>query len=438
MFRKHNVHIQELLSGALVAFIMKVVAAGAVFGLNVMLARMLGADGSGIFFLAYTILLIVATIGRFGMDNALIRFIATSHSLGSIGQVLGVYQIAMVCSFVFAGCLSLTLYFLSPWISVVVFSKVELQYPLSVMALAVVPMALGLLHAFALQGLKKISEAVFILSVSIPILTCLLSFFLIPKYGINGAAWGCFAATIITLVLGKFFWHRQTSILSGKNYTPKFERAELFKSSFPLFGAAMMNLVILWSPMLFLGAWETEENLGVYSAANRTAMLTSFVLVAVNSIAAPKFAALYKQGEFEALQDVVFNSSKIMILFASPILLVFIFFPELILSVFGAEFEQGATVLVILAVGQFINVSTGLVGCLLMMSGHEALMRNNFVFCAIFGVILNMLLIPKYGILGAAVSGAFVLAMQNTIDMVLVWKKLRIAMIPLPAFLGIK
>ena len=296
------------------------------------------------------------------------------------------------------------------------------------MAIAVVPLALLTLHAHALQGLKKIAESISILSVTVPLLTCLIAIFFVPSYGINAAVLGYLFATIATLLLGRWFW--QTAVDSFKTQLAGFDRSELLASSMPLFGVVLMNMVITWSPMLFLGVWESSENVGIYSAASRTAMLTSFVLVAVNSIAAPKFAALYQQGDIQALGNVARDSAKIMIVLASPALLLFLLFPEWVLSVFGEEFKQGAVVLMILSVGQFINVATGSVGYLLMMSGHERLMRNNLLFCAIVCVLLNLWLIPNYGIVGAAISAAITLSMQNIIAMILVSNKLNIMTVP--------
>ena len=421
-------HMQELFHGATVAFVLKVIAAGIAFGLNIVLARFLGADGTGIFFLAFTIVTITATVGRVGMENTLVRFVASNIAAECPGKVLGVYQKAMLYSFSAAAIVSVLLYLLAPWMSETVFRKPELDQPLTTMALAVVPLALLTLHAHALQGLKKIAASISVLSIYVPLLTCALAILFVPTYGIDGAVGAYLLVTIVVMFLGRWLWQRST--LPFRMHTAEFNTSELLSSSMPLFGATLMNMVITWSPILFLGVWESTENIGIYSAASRTAMLTSFVLIAVNNIAAPKFAALYEQGNMEALGSVARKSAKIMILLASPALLLFLLIPEFILSAFGEEFEKGAVVLMILAVGQFINVATGSVGYLLMMSGNEHLMRNNLIFCAIAAVLLNLWLIPRFGILGGAVGAACMLSMQNLISMMMVWKKLNITTLP--------
>ena len=422
-------HMQELLRGASIAFFLKILAAGLAFGLNVALARLLGAEGSGIFFLAFTILVIASTIGKVGMGTSLVRFIAANVVTKKPDKILGVYQKAILYSLITTVGLSTTLYLLAPWMSNVIFSKPELAQPLSIMVIAIVPMTLLALHADALQGLKRIAASVTVLSIVVPMLSCLSAIIFVPSYGINAAAWGCLLAAIFTLLLGRWFWKNATK--SWQSETAQFDTRELLASSMPLLGASTVYLIVTWSPILLLGVWESNENVGIYSAAYRVAMLTSFVLIAVNSIAAPKFSELYQKNDIIALSAVARNATKMMALSATPVLLVFLIFPELILSIFGEKFKEGAVVLSILAIGQFVNVATGSVGYILNMCGYERLMRNNLIFCALVGIPLSVVLIKSYGIVGGAVATAILLSMQNLIAMVLVKRKLGISMLPL-------
>ena len=164
--------------------------------------------------------------------------------------------------------------------------------------------------------------------------------------------------------------------------------------------------------------------------ANRAAALTSFVLMGVNSISAPKFAALYEQGDLVTLGRIARNSAKLMALAAAPFLLVCLTFPAWIMGLFGAQFTAGGTILAVLAAGQYVNVVTGSVGFLLMMCGYEAAYRNNFVLCTVLSLLLNGLLVPRLGVLGAAIATAVTLATQNVIAAILVWRKLGVMTIP--------
>lgn len=120
-----------------------------------------------------------------------------------------------------------------------------------------------------------------------------------------------------------------------------------------------------------------------------------------------------------------------MIMFAAPVLLLFIVAPSWVMGLFGPEFTTGGTVLLVLALGQFINVATGSVGFVLIMTGNERLARNNTVIAATVSLVLNVLLIPRLGALGAAIATAASIASLNLSAAYLVKRQLGILTIPL-------
>jgi O-antigen/teichoic acid export membrane protein len=190
-----------------------------------------------------------------------------------------------------------------------------------------------------------------------------------------------------------------------------------------MLGVGILNLTVTWSSQIMLGVWANNADVAVYNVAQRTAMLTTFVLIAVNSIAAPKFAAMYRAGQHDALRRTAINSSRLMVLFAVLPLTFLLTFSEPILSIFGTEFTSGSVPLRILAIGQFINVATGSVGYLLAMTGHEKLLRNNVAIAAATTLVLGGGLIPTLGILGGALATASGVALQNLLS---VWHVRRV------------
>ena len=166
------------------------------------------------------------------------------------------------------------------------------------------------------------------------------------------------------------------------------------------------------------------EQLAILAVARRTAILTSFILMAVNLVVAPKFAALYKQGKTNELESIALQATRLMVLFALPIVGFMLLFPEWLMWLFGEEYKAGANLLRILAVGQFINVMTGSVGFLLSMSGHERDLRNVVFICGPMAIILALILTPLYGVTGAAVATAIALASQNLLAVGMVKRRL--------------
>jgi O-antigen/teichoic acid export membrane protein len=428
---KLDLHMREVARGAVVAFILRVIGAGLTFTFNVVLARFLGADGAGIYFLALTLTTIATVFGRLGLDNALLRFTAAGAAVGDWAEVKGVYRAGMSVAVRAAIVATLLTAAAAGWLSHVAFSKPELTGPLRWMALAIIPMVLALLHAELLKGLKRIAESVLISGVSIPALSLVGLLVLAPRWGISGAVWAYAAAGALTAVVAIWLWRRATP--QGQGAQGSFARDRLLKTSLPLLWVKSMNMAMGWTATIVLGIWATSADVGIFNAASRTVLLGGLVLMAVNSIAAPKFAALYRQGDLKALNSLARNSAKLMIVIASPLLLVFTLAPGPVMRLFGPEFVAGAPLLMVLAIGQFVNVATGSVGYLLIMTGHEKLMRNSVAIAAALNLALNLVLVPIAGAMGAAIATATSLATLNLVATYYSWSRLGIVILPLVA-----
>ena len=190
---------------------------------------------------------------------------------------------------------------------------------------------------------------------------------------------------------------------------------DLLRSSLPLLVVASMGKVIRWTDTILLGIWESASVVGIYEVAFKTSMLTSFILMAANSVAAPRFASLHTQGDREGLEKLLQQVTLLVSLLTLPLAFVFIAFPQRILWIFGAEFSAGAGALVILVLGQFSAVAAGSVINVLVMTGNEKTARNVTSLGAALNLVLNVFLVPPYGIYGAATGTALSTAAMNVI-----------------------
>ncbi|MFP5212359.1 MAG: oligosaccharide flippase family protein, partial [Acidobacteriota bacterium] len=365
--RKLDHHMHEVLRGASIAFVMKSLGGVLDFGVNVALARMLGAEGAGVFFLALSITTIATVFGRMGLDNTFLRFTAASAAVGDWKSLKGMYRKGLMVAATASLTTSVTMFAFSPWVAENIFGKPELAQPVRWMSLAVLPLALQILHAELLKGLKRILASTFLQEhgVGLSSLTLLGIFLLSRTWGVYGAIGAVVIAATAMAATGAFLWWKWTPEL--RETSGHFDTKELLQSSLPLFWVASMNLVMNWTGSFSLGIWGTNADVGVFNLAARTALLTSVILVAINSIVAPKFAGLYRLGDMEALGKVARNSTKLMTFFAAPILLVFLIFPKLIMYIFGPSMVEHWPILVVLALGQFVCASSGSAGYLLMM-----------------------------------------------------------------------
>ncbi|HUW26067.1 MAG TPA: flippase [Gallionella sp.] len=421
-------HAKEILSKSAIAFILRIVGTGLAFLMQIVIGRYLGASGAGLYFLAFTITTLLATISMLGMDNSVTRFVAAHAVEKNWSKVGGVVSQALLLTIVVSVLMSVLLFFLADWVSISLFNKPELAKPLLLMSFFILPLSLVVIYTSALQGLKYVRDVMLLQSVTTPAIALVAMYFFIPLFGLAGAvvSYGC--GIVITLVIGLLLWNRAKAVW-GKILT-HFSAKALLSSSITLLGAVLLQQIMMALPLLLLGVWGSSADAGMFSAAQRTASLIGLVLVSANVIVAPKFAELYQQNDIEALGKVARQGALLMTVMASPALLLFLFVPEWVMGLFGAEFSAGWLLLVIMALGQLVNVMTGSVGFILVMTGYE---KQVFI-AALWGGGINLLLcvalIPPYGAVGAGVATSISIASINLLRVRYVWKTIGVMPIP--------
>jgi O-antigen/teichoic acid export membrane protein len=426
-----NYHIVDLVRGASIAGVLKALAAILAFGLSVVLGRALGAEATGVYFLALTTATVAATVGRAGLDSTVVRFIAGHASAGRWADVRSVYRCSLSITLICSCLAAATLYLLAEPLADVVFLDPEIATPIRLMAVSVVPLSLGVLVSRALLALSRIRDSLLVYSILPSGVALAATWVLAILWDVNGAIVAYVVAVAVAFVYGWMAWRRAIAERAPANDSPQSEKPtrELLRSGTPLLIGALLQLVMLMSGTLMLGIWSDNVAVSQFALASRTAMLITFVLVAVNTVAQPKFAELYARGHMDSLAVTAYKATLLMTACATPVVLVFLVAPELVMSAFGADFAGSGTALQILSIGQFVNVATGSVGILLVMSGQEREYRNVQIVAACVVLALNVALIPGWGAVGAAIATAAALIVQNLLFGYFVWVKLGIVTI---------
>jgi O-antigen/teichoic acid export membrane protein len=187
------------------------------------------------------------------------------------------------------------------------------------------------------------------------------------------------------------------------------------RSGIPLMLMGGMYLVNSKADILMLGSIRGLEMAGLYQVANKASGLMTLVLGSINASLLPVIAGLYASGEMERLQKALTKSARAAFLMSLPIGLFLIFFGNWFLALFGQEFVKGQSALIILCVGQMFNVAAGSVQITLVMTGHESEAARGVAVSAAVNIMLNALLIPKWGINGAALASAISLVLWNVV-----------------------
>ena len=185
--------------------------------------------------------------------------------------------------------------------------------------------------------------------------------------------------------------------------------------------------------IILLGILGSEKLVGIYFVSYRLATMVTFILIAANTALAPIIARLYAEGDLERLQHVITKSVRILLLVSLPLALAFILEGHWFLLLFGPEFTQGRVALAILCLGQIVNIASGSVGFLLIMTGHERQAALGLAISVLANIVLNVTLIPVWGLKGAACATAISMLIWNVLLVVMVHKRLGIH----PTVLGV-
>jgi len=426
-----DIHFKELIKESSGALALKV--AGVIFGYiyTLIITRTLGAEAMGFFALSLTLIMVFSVISKLGFDNALLRFVAEYTIQDKQNIVADIY--VKVIKIVIPICilLSIAVYFSADFIAGSIFNKSHLADYFRIASLGILPTAILFINANSLRGLKKIilfamfeSPAKFIFSILV--LTPLLYFF--HYEGLPVIAY--VVSLYIVAILSTWVWKKNINLNVPSNHD--FSIKKILQVSLPMLFSSSLMLIMGWTDIIILGIFKSEFDIGVYYVAFKIATITNFTLYAINSIAAVKFAEFYGQGKIDELKKIIHKSTTLIFWTSFPILLVIVLAPSFILGIFGNEFKTGTIALLILVLGQFVNAASGSVDNLLQMTGRQVAMQNLILIATVLNVFLNFMLIPKFGINGAALASAISISCWNISAVVYIRYSLGILTIYIP------
>jgi O-antigen/teichoic acid export membrane protein len=425
--RSESEELRTIARGAGISFVgyLSIIGLNLVFQL--LLTRTLGAANVGILALALSIADTAAIIAMLGLQSGVLRFIALyagqedrAHTAGAILAGLRIVgAVSLVAAALLFGSADL--------IAVRVFDKPALGPVLRLLALSMPFSAILSLLLSVTQGLKRVEYRAVIEQMVMPLLK--IGGLLVVVYAIGRSTLGVAYVIVMTFIVGTILatigvWWLYP--LRGQKEQPILDTRAMLAFSWPLLLTALIDRAWLETHTLMLGALAASDQVGIYYVGLRTTILLTVFLTAFSTIFAPIMAELYARHEQERLGSLLKTVTKWGFSLCLPVFLLLFFFSQEVMLVFGPEFGMGAVVLRILALSQLFNVATGPVGWLLTMSGHPGFNLLNALLILGLSLALAFLLIPRYGIIGAAVGSALSTFLVNLLRLIEVYAILRI------------
>jgi O-antigen/teichoic acid export membrane protein len=202
----------------------------------------------------------------------------------------------------------------------------------------------------------------------------------------------------------------------------------------PLLFVSSTTLLSSSVDVLMLGWLSDSSKVGLYTVASRLVLFIAFFLQITNAAISPKLANFFDKNQLKEMNILVKQVTLWLFIIGFVSMLFFVCFGSAILELWGYEFSAAYICLIILSVGQFINISTGCSGVLLIMGGHEKIFSYISGAFLLLNIILNYLLISKYNEVGAAIATAGTIIGENIIRVVIAKQRTGVLTIPVGLF----
>jgi O-antigen/teichoic acid export membrane protein len=407
-----------------------VVAILATFATQVLITRVQGPAAFGIVTLATQGALVLGYFSRVGMDMASVRRVAIDLGQGERARVRAIVSRASVLSTVASVAVAgLVFAFAEPLARAFAPDRAGAATDaFRAGALAIPFAALVQVYLGGTRGLKIMRHTLYVFWMGQPLgwlALILLGWLAARSVGITTLAYA--AAWMLATGAAAWLWYRETRGF-GKEPPLPGEVRELVRYGVPRAPAALFSQLLFWTDLFVLARYASSAETGVYAAAARAAQVILLFIISVSLIFAPFVADLHARGEREKLDRLFKQLTRWTMALTMPIFVVLAITPASALQLFGSAFGAGRTALLILLLGQLVNVATGTVGFVLIMVGRTGWDLVVYAASVAFDIGVAVFLIGGLGLgmEGAAIAGALTMALSKLARLWLVWRFVRI------------
>jgi O-antigen/teichoic acid export membrane protein len=380
---------------------------------NVVMTNLVSQSIYGTYMAAYTSATVVGAIAALGLDLTTIRFLATYRAKNERNLAAGLLRFVVGMTLI-SGLLCGALFYLSSTaLAHLVYHQDAYALPLREVALLVPLVALQIVLASSLQALKAIKEKVLTDRLIQPGLALvLMGVFYLLGLRLEALTLATVCGFIASTITGQLLLRKASRpLVSG--VAPSFEPQTWLRFALPMSLNSLIQTVLNSTDVLFLTAFTTAAQVGLYAAADRTATFVVMPLLAFGTMFSPQFAEYYARQEYEQLNNLCSVVTKWVFSLSLPVFLCCWIFRGAILGIFSREYAAAGGVLVILALGNLIYAGAGPAGNLLVMTGHTRVFLANTVANILLNIGLGLVLVPRYNITGAAVAAALALTIPS-------------------------
>jgi len=364
-------------------------------------------SGPGIFGLFTLVLAVVDIVGRlalFGMDKSVLKFVPEVRERGERGR----YQViasSLWIGLALGAALVLAVALVAPWIATRWLSEPGVTLPLRIMALSILPTTLASLLLAATKALKIMSYDAFVTGMLLPLGLLVLSVPILwagDDLAVLAIAYtgSCLAA----LVVSTWFFRRHFSLRRALERPAPEELRRMAVFSTPLGLHDVVQFLSMKLELFILAAFVAPAELGVYALAAEIAVVVRKFRQIFDPILIPLMSEAQDRRDTARLEAHIARVVRWVLVLGAFYVGALVLFGVPVLGLFGAGFMSGAGIVVLLCVAQLLNSATGPMDTAMLVSGRPRINLQNVVVVLTVQTALNLWLIPRWGLEGAAWS----------------------------------
>ena len=402
-----NHYLKILVKSSLFIFLATVISKLASYGYKILIARSFGAEVYGLFSLALIVISIAASIATLGLGEGLVRYISLYRGKKDLESAKKLIITSRNIFFILGLIFTIILILIAPILAEKVFHSNDFTTLFIEMVFAFPFILLATAYLSTLRGFERVKTY----SALVNIYQNTFRFVVLAVLILAGIGELSISISYIITFIGLFLLARHYSkkdldkIILKDNSGSKKIIYEALNYCWPLLFVGIFYSIFYWTDSLMLGFFTDVKHVGIYSAAITIISLFSIAPDLFMQLFFPLVSFKMSEGKKEIVKGITQQVTKWIYLLNIPIFLILIIFPEkLLLLLFNDKFLEAVLPLQILSLGALFASIIGLSINLLSIIGKTRLILRNFIALTGLNIILNLILIPKYGMIGASIA----------------------------------
>ncbi|MBN2100747.1 oligosaccharide flippase family protein [Candidatus Dojkabacteria bacterium] len=404
--------------GSIIMFIGIVARTIILFIRKIYIGRALGAEILGSFTLAHTIFQIVTLISLFGLYRTINRFspqFRTEKNDNKLNTLIGTFlKFSVLLSIVF----TIIVFGCAPFFSDL-FNDQQLAQELRILILCT-PLFIGIRLLVAISTSFENTKLEALIEHIMLTITTTVALVILVSLGIreHAISYSFLIGYVLNLALTVFLT-RYTNLkhLKFSKLLKNFDKRYLFYS-IPIFIFSVLTFLTQWFDTFILGYFNSSEDVGVYNIALTISTLPTLLSSSLSTSFFPTVSRLISSGELKETKRLYRDIIRILLFITVPLMATLVAFSNEILGVFGKEFHSSNFLMLYLIFGALFTIVTGPIDLVLTALDKQKMVTVNAIISIVVSIILSFLLIPKYGILGAAIANSAAISTQRLLGLI--------------------